>query len=69
MRCEGRRNISGLKAVQERLATEGRAVSLVRIFEALVWQSHPEVWYHKLAALVGDSWSTSDSGVRGGAIR
>lgn len=55
VRCEGRRNIDGLRAVQERLAAEGRSLPLVRIFEALVWQSHPEVWYHKLAALV-DEW-------------
>ena len=55
VRRAGRRNIDGLRAGQGRLAAEGRAASLVRIFEALVWQSHPEVWYHKLAQLI-DEW-------------
>lgn len=65
VRREGRRNIDGLRAVQERLAAEGRAASLVRIFEALVWQSHPEVWYQKLAALV-DEWSDDETVKRTG---
>lgn len=54
LRVESRRNLSGLRAIQDRLKSGGRAPSLLRIFEALIWQSHSEVWYSKLAPLVAE---------------
>lgn len=67
VRREGRRNIDGLRAVQDRLGREGRSCSLVRIFEALVWQSHPGVWYHKLALLINE-WLDGEPGTAEGAL-
>ena len=55
VRREGRRNLPGLRAIQDCLKREGRTTSLLRIFEALIWQSHPNVWYQKLAPLI-DEW-------------
>lgn len=54
LRREGRRNLSGLRAIEDRLRRGGQAPSLLRIFEALIWQSHPDVWYQKLAPLVAE---------------
>lgn len=54
LRREGRRNVHSLRAIQECLKREGRTTSLLRIFEALIWQSHPEVWYQKMAPLIAE---------------
>lgn len=41
LRAEGRRNLSQLRAIKERLAAEGTERSLVRILDAILWSSHP----------------------------
>ncbi len=40
-RREGRRNLAALRVIQEQLADDGIHCSLVRIFDAIVWSSHP----------------------------
>jgi hypothetical protein len=54
LRKEGRCNLPGLRVIQDHLQMEGRTPSLLRIFEALIWQSHPSVWYQKLAPLIAE---------------
>jgi len=41
IRREGRRNLKELRGVQARLAKDGRKLSLVRIFDAVLWSAHP----------------------------
>ena len=41
IRHEGRRNLTALRGVQARLAEGGTHLSLVRIFDAVLWSSHP----------------------------
>jgi hypothetical protein len=41
IRREGRRNLKELRGVQARLAEDGKRTSLVRIFDAVLWSSHP----------------------------
>jgi hypothetical protein len=41
VRREGRRNLAALKAIQRELAAGGQRHSLVRIFDAILWVSHP----------------------------
>ncbi len=41
IRREGRRNIQVLRRIQEELASEGIERTLVRIFDGILWYSHP----------------------------
>jgi hypothetical protein len=41
IRREGRRNIQVLRSIQEELATEGIERPLIRIFDGILWYSHP----------------------------
>jgi hypothetical protein len=41
IRREGRRNIQVLQRIQSELSTEGIQRTLVRIFDAILWYSHP----------------------------
>ena len=41
IRSEGRRNLTTLYAIRDALAPEGIRRPLVRIFDAIVWSSHP----------------------------
>jgi len=43
LRQEGRRNLSQLQPAQQRLAEQGLNRSLVRIFDAILWSSHPAI--------------------------
>ena len=53
LRREGQGNVDALVAIQDRLRREnGVYPSPLRIFEALIWQSHPDTWYQKLAPLI-----------------
>lgn len=54
MRHEGQRNLPALREIQGRLEGDGYHRSLVRIFEVLIWQSHPDVWYQKLAPIIAE---------------
>jgi hypothetical protein len=41
IRWEGRRNIQVLRRIQEELAAEGIERTLIRIFDGILWYSHP----------------------------
>jgi hypothetical protein len=41
IRLEGRRNLQPLEAIRDRLAADGTERPLIRIFDAIVWFSHP----------------------------
>jgi Family of unknown function (DUF6308) len=41
IRSEGRRNLETLRVIRDRLAAEGTQRPLIRIFDAIVWFSHP----------------------------
>jgi hypothetical protein len=41
IRREGRRNIQVLRRIQEELISEGIERTLIRIFDGILWYSHP----------------------------
>ena len=41
IRREGRRNIQVLRRIQEELTSEGIERTLIRIFDGILWYSHP----------------------------
>jgi hypothetical protein len=41
IRREGRRNLKALRGLQAVLAKDGTDLSLVRIFDAVLWSAHP----------------------------
>lgn len=41
IRRDGRRNLAALHGIQARLGEDGTRLSLVRIFDAVLWSSHP----------------------------
>lgn len=56
LRREGQGNLDALVPIQDRLRREnGVYPSPLRIFEALIWQSHPPTWYQTLPPLI-DEW-------------
>ena len=64
LRREGRRNLDGLRAIQEQLRADGFSRSQVRIFEALIWASHPATRFPNVEPLIG-RWL---EGARSGAL-
>jgi hypothetical protein len=58
LRREGQGNLDALGAIQDELRHNGVPPSPLRIFEALIWQSHPATWYQKLAPLISEWFGT-----------
>lgn len=52
-RREGRRNLDGLRGIQEQLRADGFIRSQVRIFEALIWSSHEATRFPNVGPLIG----------------
>jgi hypothetical protein len=57
IRSQGRRNIAELRAVQASLASRGIDRTLIRVFDALLWSTHPASELGPVPDLLSD-WAT-----------
>lgn len=58
IRLQGRRNLTELLAVQASLASRGIERTLVRVFDALLWSTHPASEFGPVPDLLND-WASS----------
>lgn len=58
IRSQGRRNLTELLAVQASLASRGIERTLVRVFDALLWSTHPASEFGPVPDLLND-WASS----------